>query len=51
MCDLATEAVFAEAVVVVQLEECLRGVGVGTWEVERGEFVDFVVALGTELAK
>ena len=50
MCDLATEAVFAEAVVVVQLDEGLRCVGVGAWEVERGEFADFVVALGAELA-
>ena len=34
MCDLATEAVFAEAVVVVELDEGLRCVGVGAWEVE-----------------
>ena len=51
MCELAAEAVFAGAVVVVELDEGLRGVGVGAWEVEWGEFVDFVVALGTELAK
>ena len=50
MCELATEAVFAGAVVVVELDECLRGVGVGTWEIEGGELADFVVALGFELA-
>ena len=33
MCDLATEAVFAEAIVVVELDEGLRGVGIGAWEV------------------
>ena len=51
MGDLATEAVFAEAVVVVELDEGLRGVGIGAREVERGEFADFVVALGAELAE
>lgn len=51
MCELAAEAVFAEAVVVVELDESLRGVGVGAREVEVGEFADFVVALGTELAE
>ena len=49
MCELAAEAVFAGAVVVVQLDEGLRGVGVGTWEIEGCEFADFVVALGFEL--
>ena len=51
MCELATEAVFAGAVVVVELDECLRSVGVGTWEIEGCEFADFVVALGFELAQ
>ena len=51
MCELATEAVFAGAVVVVQLDECLRGVGVGTWEIEGCEFAYFVIALGFELAQ
>ena len=49
MCYLATEAVFAEAVVVVELDECLRGVGVGAWEV--GKTGNFVVLLCFELAE
>ena len=51
MCQLAAEAVFAEAVVVVELDEGLWGVGVGAWEVESGEFAYFAIALGTELAQ
>ena len=51
MSQLAAEAVFAGAVVVVELDECLRGVGVGTWEIEGCEFADFVVAFGFELAQ
>lgn len=34
VCYLATEAIFAGAVVVVELDEGLRGVGIGAWEVE-----------------
>ena len=49
MSDLAAEAVFAEAVVVVQLDECLRGVGVGAREV--GKTGNFVVLLCFELAE
>ena len=49
--DLAAEAVFAEAVVVVELDECLRGVGVGAWEVEWCELVDFAIAFGMELVE
>ena len=49
MCELAAEAVFAGAVVVVELDEGLRGVGVGTRKV--GEMSDFVVFLGFELAE
>jgi hypothetical protein len=44
---LATEAVFAEAVVVVELDECLRGVGIGAREV--GKTGNFVVLLCFEL--
>ena len=47
MCDLTTEAVFAEAVVVVELDEGLRGVGVGAREV--GKTGNFVVLLCFEL--
>ena len=49
MCDLATEAVFAEAVVVVELDEGLWGVGVGARELGGGEFLCFVVLLGAKL--
>lgn len=49
MSQLAAEAVFAGAVVVVQLDEGLRGVGIGAREVERREFCNFAVALGFEL--
>ena len=49
MCELATEALFANAVVVVQLDEGLRGVGIATWKIERGEFRNFVVLFGFEL--
>ena len=49
MCYLATEAVFAEAIVVVELDEGLRGVGVGAWEV--GKTGNFVVTLCFELAE
>ena len=49
MCDLATEAVFAEAVVVVELDEGLWGVGVGAWEI--GKTGNFVVLLCFELAE
>ena len=47
---LATEAVFAKAVVVVELDEGLRCVGVGARELGGGEFLCFVVLLGAELA-
>ena len=49
MCDLATEAVFAEAIVVVELDEGLRGVGIGAWEV--GELGYFMIFFGFELAE
>ena len=51
MSYLATEAVFAEAVVVVELDEGLRGVGIGAWEVEWCELVDFAIAFGMELVE
>ena len=51
MPKLATEAIFAGAVVVVELDEGLRGVGIGAREVERREFCNFAVALGFELAQ
>ena len=49
MGDLAAEAVFEGAVVVVELDEGLRCVGIGTRKV--GEMSDFVVFLGFELAE
>ena len=51
VCELATEAVFAGAVVVVELDEGLRGVGVGARELGRGEFLGFMVFLGFELVE
>ena len=44
---LATEAIFAGAVVVVQLDECLRCVGIGAWEI--GKTGNFVVLFCFEL--
>jgi hypothetical protein len=46
---LATEAVFAKAVVVVELDERLRGVGIGAWEI--GKTSNFVVTLCFELVE
>ena len=49
MCDLATEAVFTEAVVVVELDEGLWGVGIWAWEV--GELGYFMIFFGFELSE